>query len=66
MSAYPPPPEALRRRGLLGVKTNKAPGQELVLPDNRLGEAFGQILFERLMARKQATLDEHESPPCAD
>ena len=66
MSAYPPPPEALRRRGLLRVETNKAPGQELELPDNRLAEAFGEIAYERLMAKKQAALDEQENPPCTD
>ncbi len=66
MSAYPPPPEALRRRGLLRAETNMAPGQGLVLPDNRLGDAFGKILFERLMARKQAELDEQEKKPCTD
>lgn len=60
MNRYPPPPEALRRRGLLRVETNIAPGQELVLPDNLLGEAFGQALFERL-AHQQAAQEQEKN-----
>lgn len=60
MSHYPPPPEALRRRGLLRVETNKAPDQELVLPDNRLCEAFGQVVFDRL-AHQQAAKEQEKN-----
>lgn len=54
MNRYPPPPEALRRRGLLRVETNKAQGQELVLPPNAISDAFGKALFERIHAQQQA------------
>lgn len=60
MSARIPPPE-LVRLGLLRAETNKQAGQGLVLPPSLLGEAFGQALFKRLVAKKQAALEEKNS-----
>lgn len=55
-----PVPDSLRKHGITGIRTNKAPGQTLVLPPNAIINAFGKILYERLMAKKQAELDEQE------
>ena len=56
-SAYPSPPASLRKRGLLRVETNKRSDQELALPTGRLEAAFGKVLFERIIAKKQAALE---------
>lgn len=61
-----PVPDPLRKRGITRVFTNKAPDQELMLPPDLISQTFGKTVFERLMARKQAELDEQENPPCAD
>ena len=56
-SAYPSPPASLRKRGLLRVETNKRSDQELALPTGRLAFTFGKVLFERIIAKKQAALE---------
>ncbi len=47
-----PPPECLRKKGLLEIRDNIPPGYQLQLPPNALADAFGAALFEKFMAEQ--------------